>query len=105
MKKMLEEKLIKKLNERAKRVKDFKSVMAIDLKGEGGGRFVIDFGKHPLEVIEDATKAAESTIIMDGTAFEEMLSGKLNPQMAFLSGKVKVDGNLGLAIKLGQLLI
>ena len=85
MKKMLEEKLIKKLNERAEKVKDFKAIMAIDLKGEGGGRFVIDFAKHPLEVVEDATKVAESTIIMDGTVFEEMLSGKLNPQMAFLS--------------------
>lgn len=33
----------------------------------------------------------------------ELISGKLNPQQAFFSGKVKIQGNMGLAMKLTDL--
>ncbi len=36
--------------------------------------------------------------------FLEMLSGKLNSQMAFMTGKLKVAGDMGLALKLGSFL-
>lgn len=36
--------------------------------------------------------------------FLELLSGKLNPQMAFMMGKLKVAGDMGLALKLGAFL-
>jgi putative sterol carrier protein len=34
----------------------------------------------------------------------DVLSGKLNPAMAFMSGKIKVQGDMALAMKLQQLL-
>jgi putative sterol carrier protein len=36
--------------------------------------------------------------------FLALLSGKLNGQMAFMTGKLKVAGDLGLALKLESLL-
>ena len=36
--------------------------------------------------------------------FLAIVNGKLNPQMAFMSGKLKIQGDMGLAMKLQQIL-
>ncbi len=32
------------------------------------------------------------------------MNGKMNPQMAFMSGKLKIQGDMGMAMKLQQIL-
>jgi putative sterol carrier protein len=44
------------------------------------------------------------TVTMAEGDFLDMVSGKLNGQMAFLTGKLKVAGDMGLALKLGSFL-
>lgn len=44
------------------------------------------------------------TVTMAENDFLEMLAGKLNSQMAFMTGKLKVAGDMGLALKLGSFL-
>lgn len=102
IKKIIEEKIAGKLRDRPEIAKGIGTAVAIDLSGEGGGRWLIDMSKEPAAVGMSA-QPATTTISMEAKVFEQMVRGEIDPQTAFLTGKVKVDGNLGVAIKLGQL--
>lgn len=47
---------------------------------------------------------ADCTVTADPDTFKEMLDGDLNPTSAFMGGRLSVDGNMGMAMKLGSLL-
>ena len=45
----------------------------------------------------------DATIRTSGEVFEQLVSGKQNPATAYMTGKVKVDGDLGAVLKLQKL--
>lgn len=47
---------------------------------------------------------ADCTLTADAETFQGMLEGEVNPTAAFMSGRLKIDGDMGLAMKLGSLL-
>lgn len=47
---------------------------------------------------------ADCTMTADVETFEGILSGDTNPTSAFMSGKLAVEGDMGVAMKLGQVL-
>ncbi|MFC6687105.1 SCP2 sterol-binding domain-containing protein [Jhaorihella thermophila] len=47
---------------------------------------------------------ADVTLSADADTFEQILSGELNPTGAFMSGKLTVDGDMGVAMKLASVL-
>lgn len=47
---------------------------------------------------------ADVTLTADADVFRAILDGEMNPTMAFMTGKLSVDGNMGLAMKLGSVL-
>jgi putative sterol carrier protein len=53
-------------------------------------------------VAEGEAPSPNCTITMAEADFLDLVSGKLNGQMAFLTGKLKVAGDMGLALKLGS---
>ena len=75
------------------------------LTGESEGTWSIDCTQSPPKVTVGEIEGSTVKISLDRTVFEQMASGELSPQQAFLSGKVKVEGNLGLSLKLGELLL
>ncbi len=46
----------------------------------------------------------DTTIRMTLENFDRMISGQLNPTMAFATGRLRVQGSMGLALKLAGLL-
>ena len=69
-----------------------------------------DGGEHHL-IIKDGTCAIESgehddanvTLIMNAETFAGIASGETDGMMAFMSGQLRVEGDMMLATKLGEL--
>ena len=45
---------------------------------------------------------ADVTLTADADTFQDIMSGELTPTSAFMTGKLKVDGDMGLAMKLAS---
>ena len=69
--------------------------------GPGGGSWIFRC-KDPVAVSEGDGNA-ECTIRMNAPDFVALGKGELNPQMAFMSGRLDVEGDLELALKLGSI--
>jgi putative sterol carrier protein len=54
-------------------------------------------------VAEGAHASPNMTMTMAAQDYVDMISGKLNGQMAFMSGKLKIAGDMGLAMKMQSL--
>ena len=73
------------------------------LKFNMGGEFIyIDGNNGNAVTAED--KDADCTISVEKDDFIALTTGDLNPMMAFMGGKIKVDGDVGVAMKLQNLL-
>ena len=67
------------------------------------GVIYIDGNQTPPSVSND-DKAADCTIKMDFGDFTDLLGGKLDGMTAFMTGKLKIEGDMGVAMKLQSIL-
>ncbi|WP_423212171.1 SCP2 sterol-binding domain-containing protein [Paracoccus yeei] len=86
------------------------AVAALDPKAkgfDGTAKFVIE-GEGEVYIDASGARAADDaadvTLTASRETFEGLLSGDVNPTMAFMTGKLKVDGSMPTAMKLGALL-
>ena len=63
----------------------------------------IDGNQNPPSVSND-DKAADCTIKMDFGDFTDLIGGKLDGMTAFMTGKLKIEGDMGVAMKLQSIL-
>jgi putative sterol carrier protein len=75
----------------------------IKINLEEGSVIVIDGTSTPPSISRD-DGPADVTLTIAATDLQQILDGDLNPQMAFMTGKLKVDGDMSLAMQLGQAL-
>ncbi|GGG65804.1 sterol-binding domain-containing protein [Salipiger pallidus] len=47
---------------------------------------------------------ADVTLSADTDTFQKIIEGDLNPTTAFMSGRLKIDGDMGAAMRLGGVL-
>ncbi len=68
------------------------------------GSVLVDGKSAPNAVSDGAGKTADTTISVSLETFEKMVKGELDGTSAFMQGKLRVAGDMGLAMKLGPIL-
>ena len=69
---------------------------------EGAGQWVVAVKDGAVEVSEGAGEA-DTTIATSEESFLAISRGELNPTSAYMTGKLKIKGDMGLAMKLGSM--
>jgi len=75
-----------------------------DLAGDDGGPYHIVLRDGTGEAGPGFAENPNTTISMSASDFVGLATGKLDPTMAFMTGKLKVRGDMALAMKLQNLL-
>jgi 3-hydroxyacyl-CoA dehydrogenase/3a,7a,12a-trihydroxy-5b-cholest-24-enoyl-CoA hydratase len=79
------------------------AVFQFEIEGSEGGSYIVDLRHSPGAARPGHDLEADCHMTMAYEDFRAMLKGELKPEMAFLTGKLQVSGNLLLATKLGPL--
>ncbi|XP_044286095.1 sterol carrier protein 2 isoform X3 [Varanus komodoensis] len=97
----------KKLQEEGEQyVKKIGGIFAFKVKDGPGGKeatWVVDVknGKGSVDINSD--KRVDCTVTMSDNDLLALMTGQMNPQTAFFQGKLKISGNMGMAMKLQNL--
>jgi len=74
------------------------------LNGEGGGEWWFDLTKVPVETGEGINDDAACTITIDASDFVALVNKDANPVKLFMSGKLKIGGDISAAMKIQSIL-
>jgi putative sterol carrier protein len=80
------------------------AVYQFNLEGEDAGVYQIHLSPDGATVSEGEKETPQCTLSLTADDFKEMVQGNLNGTAAFMSGRLRVDGDLGLAMRLESVL-
>ena len=86
--------------EKTTQAADLNKKIKFDLTDEGV--IHVDATVSPPIVTNEDTEA-DVTFVLSVDNFEGLIDGSLNPQMAFMMGKLKIEGDMSLALKLADI--
>jgi putative sterol carrier protein len=79
-------------------------VYQFNLQGDDGGIYQMIIDADVSRAMQGDEKEAQVTLTIDHDAFKDLVAGTLNPTAAFMSGRLKIKRNMGLALKLQSIL-
>jgi len=88
---------------RADKASGTSAVIQYDVSGDGGGTWNAVIKDGTCTVTPGAASNPNLTLSISAQDWLDMLSGKQSGQMLFMSGKLKIKGDMGLAMKLGSM--
>jgi putative sterol carrier protein len=88
-------------NADASRVSDLTASYRFDIEGAGSWRVNVQAGAV---TVEQSQEPADCMIATDEQTFLGVVQNQLSPIGAFMTGKIRVEGDMGLALRLRELI-
>jgi putative sterol carrier protein len=97
----MEDYLPRALNRHAARLEGLDSVLGFELSGAGGGAWTLTVKDRAATVARGAAPDPRCTFAASAADWMELVRGRLNGPLAFMTGRVKIDGDYLFAMRLG----
>jgi putative sterol carrier protein len=88
---------------RADKAGNLRATFQFNLSGEGGGDWAVTVADGTCTVVEGKADNPDVTVGMLADDYVKMTAGELQPVVAFMQGKLKLQGDMNLAMKLQEL--
>src|ERR1700687_2177814 len=93
LKELFEERIPQKLQAHPDVAAKINAIFQFNVAGPEGGSWFVDLMKPGGVVVAGTSPDAKCTIAMKDSDLLAMVNGKLSPQMAFMTGKIKIQGD------------
>ncbi|WP_010283956.1 SCP2 sterol-binding domain-containing protein [Bacillus timonensis] len=93
----------KVINQNSGPIEGVNVIYQFNITGDEEGIYQLQLAEGKA-IVSEGTEGANCTLILSFANFRQFLLGKLNGTAAFMTGKLKVKGDIGKAIKLEGLL-
>lgn len=95
--------LISEFQNKLKFAPDFKKIVKFVVKDHDDASVVVDCSERPA-IVTESEGEADVTLIADLDLFKGLMDGTKDPNMAFMMRKLKIKGNMGVAMRLNSIL-
>jgi putative sterol carrier protein len=79
------------------------AVIQFDLSGDSGGLYWLRIADGQCEAGEGAAENPKMTLMATAEDYLAVVNGEVNPTQAVFTGKLKIAGDMGLAMKLATM--
>ena len=83
---------------------DLDAVIQLDLDGDTGGNWTLVMKDGSLDINEGNHADPDLTLTTAATDWLDVVNGNTNPMALFMQGKIKIEGDMQLAMKLQSIL-
>lgn len=85
------------------RAQGMKAVVQLDFTSDGGKKYVVRVADGQCTSEEGEVPDSDATLITSQATYLALMEGRLNAATAFMTGKLKVKGNMQLLMRFQQL--
>lgn len=96
------EEVFRRMEERfvAAEAGDWETRIQFLVEGEGGGDWIVEIAGGACRVASGKADEPAATVTTSAETWVGCATGDVNPQMAFMTGKIKISGNMADVLKM-----
>ncbi len=87
----------------AEKLKGMDATILFDVSGEEGGQWTVTIDDGQVDVQEGSIGSPAITVGASAKDLKALIEGDLNPMAAFMQGRLKVKGDMSMAMQLQKL--